>query len=151
MLTIYVGQGFRDDCITEVKAYFGRKRSQWNNWFNQEKVKEIVKEIDNTIAIKDSYLESPVFGAISPDMLSSGCKGLILLQVMDDINLYATRCGDNCVPQLLRIAQEKDIRITLHHCMQFPDVFPCKVVIAESGKEVSGRREFVNEFYKYRY
>lgn len=150
MLTIYSAQEFRDDCLIEVKDYFDLERRHWNEWLNQEKVKEIIKDIDNTIAVKDSYLESPVFGAMSPDRLSTGCKGVILLQVLDDINLYATRCGDNCVPQILRIAQEKDIRITLHHYMKFPEEFPCKVVMAESGKVIKGMEEFEREFYRIR-
>lgn len=70
MLTIYSAQEFRDDCLIEVKDYFDLERRHWNEWLNQEKVKEIIKDIDNTIAVKDSYLESPVFGAMSPDRLS---------------------------------------------------------------------------------
>lgn len=70
MLTIYSAQKFRDDCLVEVKDYFDLERRHWNEWLNQEKVKEIIKDIDNTIAVKDSYLESPVFDAMSPDRLS---------------------------------------------------------------------------------
>lgn len=142
MLKIWV-KGFRDDCVRKISPYFNLYKKK--EWFNRPDVKAIIKDIDDTIAVKDEYLESPIFGGMSPEKLSNGCKALILMQVLD-VNVYATRCGDNCVNHLLRIASEKDLEITLHHSMKFPDKF--EAIMMDTGKEIHSREEFILEFYK---
>ena len=75
MLYIYAGNGFKEDCIKNVNGYFNLNKKK--EWFNREDVKRIIKGIDNTIAVKDEYLESPIFGGMSPERLSCGCKAVI--------------------------------------------------------------------------
>lgn len=144
MLKINVGFDFKEDCITTIDGYFFQYKKK--DWFNTEIVKKIIKGIDNTIAVKDEYLESPVFGGMSPERLSTGCKAVILM-AMTDAHIYATRCGDNCVPYILEVAKIKDVEITLHHCMRFPED-GWEALIIETGKIVRSRKEFVHEYYK---
>ena len=66
MLKVWV-KGFRDDCIKAPGLYFNRVKKK--EWFNRSDIKQIIKEIDNTIAVKDEYLESPVYGGMSPEIL----------------------------------------------------------------------------------
>lgn len=142
MLKIWV-DGFRDDCIKTPGSYFDRNKRK--DWFNRKDIKEVIREIDDTIAVKDEYLESPVFGGMSPDRLSQGCKAVILLYVNPLCNVYASRCGDNCVPSILRLAEGTDVVITLHHAMHFPkEGFVAEMM--DTGKMVSGRREFFLEY-----
>lgn len=143
MLYIHV-TGCESDCITQVTSYFNLFKKK--EWFNNPVVKRIIKNIDKTIAVKDEYLESPVFGGMSPDRLSTGCKAVILMEVLENPNIYATKCGDNCVPDILEIAGRKDITITLHHCMKFPEFFDAYII--ETQKEIHSRKEFVFEYYK---
>lgn len=143
MLYIYV-KGFQKDCIIDVNKYFNFRKKK--DWFNEESVKKIIKGIDDTIAVKDEYLESPVFGGMAPERLSGGCKAVIMLDVIDNINIYATKCGDNCAKYIQEIAESKDIRITLHHPMIFGD--DVHAVFIDSNKEVHSYREYIEEFYR---
>ena len=143
MLMIRVN-GFEEDCIKDPNLYFDLHKKK--DWFNRTRVKEIIKSIDDTIAVKDEYLESPVFGGMAPERLSGGCKVVIMMEVLDDKSQYATKCGDNCVPEILKIAEYKDLRITLHHPMRFPDKF--EALMLDTGVIVHSRREFVFEYYR---
>lgn len=137
---------FKENCIRNVTGFFSIYKKK--EWFNDKNVKQIIKDIDDTIAVKDEYLESPVFGGMSPDRLSCGCKAVILMQVLDHSNVYATKCGDNCVEHILRIAKQKDLEITLHHVMKFPEKFEAYMI--DSDKYVHSMEEFVDEYYRIR-
>ena len=143
MLKIWV-EGFRSDCIKNPNSYFNRNKKK--DWFNREDVKKVIKEIDNTIAVKDEYFESPVYGGMSPERLPHGCKCVILLLINPLCNVYASRCGDNCVPGILRLAEKTDVVITLHHIMGFPE--DVKAEMMDSGKIVNNREEFLEEYGK---
>lgn len=143
MLRIHI-KGFEEDCIRNVTGYFNFNKKK--EWFNQPRVKEIIKNIDDTVAVKDEYLESPIFGGISPERLSCGCKAVILIEVLEGVNVYATKCGDNCVPDIIEIASRKDLTITLHHPMRFPDDFNAYII--DTSKYVHSRKEFIDEYYR---
>lgn len=141
MLKIWVA-GFREGCIKNPGSYFNRYKKK--EWFNREDVKEVIKEIDTSVAIKDEYIESPVYGGISPRDLSQGCKSVILLYINPTCNVYATRCGDNCFPAIMRLAEKTDVVITLHHVPVLPR--PFKALMMDTGIEVNSPEEFVTEF-----
>lgn len=143
MLNVWV-KGFQSDCIKDPKSYFNIKKRK--DWFNRDDIKGVIKEIDNTIAVKDEYLESPVFGGMSPERLSTGCKAVILLYMNPTCNVYASRCGDNCVPSILRLAKEKEVVITLHHIMDIPDGTPIRFL--DTDKIVFTREEYLDEYGK---
>lgn len=142
MLKIHL-KGFPDNCIKNIDGYFNMEKDR--DWFNRPDVKRIIKNIDNTIAVKDEYLESPVFGGMAPDRLSKGCKGVVMLAVLDDINLYATGWGDNCAPEILEVAKYKDIEITLHRLMRFPE--PFEIYLVDYDKTITTMGEFYFAFY----
>lgn len=145
MLKINIDFDFEKECITDVDSYFNVEKEK--DWFNREDVKKIILGIDKTIAVKDEYMESPIFGAIPPDRLSSGCKAVILMLMCDDINVYATRCGNNCVPYILEVAKTKDVEITLHHCMEFPED-GWEALVVDTGVIVRSQEEFEDEYDK---
>lgn len=147
MLYIHVDNDKTKNVIRSVDYYFNSHKKK--EWFNDPFVKRIIKEIDNTIAVKDEYMESPVFGGMSPDRLSTGCKALILMYLTDEI-VFATRCGDNCALLLYEIAQKKDLHIMLNHCMPFPPDFPLHAIFVDSGKEVFTNFDYVVEFVRLR-
>ncbi|HBA97535.1 MAG TPA: DUF4869 domain-containing protein [Lachnospiraceae bacterium] len=146
MLYIHVGQIERE-CIRTIDPYFNRNKSK--DWFNRDDVKRIIKNIDLSVAVKDEYIESPVFGGMSPTKLSTGCKAVILMAVLEKPYIYATKCGDNCVTDILEIASKKDVHITLHHIMQFPES-GFEAVMAESEKKICTFGGFVDEYYRIR-
>ena len=146
MLNIWF-DGFDKKCIKDPKSYFNLHKKP--NWFNNEWVKKVIKEIDNVNAIKDEYMESPVFGAMSPERLSPGCKCLILLYAKPDCNVYASRCGDNCAKYILELAEEKDITITLHDGMIFTKDFTARIL--DTNKLITTGFEYIREYINWKY
>lgn len=144
MLYIHT-RGKEQTCVDQIDKFFSRHKK--TEWFDNPVVRRIIKNLDKTDVVQGEVLNSPVFGVMSPDRLSTSCKAIIMLETIDGINIYATRCGDNCVPDILEIASRKDITITLHHCMRFPDGgFEAKVI--ETGTIIHSHLEFVNEYYR---
>ena len=119
------------------------------SWFNNREVKRIIKEIDDTEAVQDEFLLSPVYGAIAPERLSTGCKCLILLSINPKCNLYASRMGDNCSDLLLEMAEKTDVIVTFHNLMKFNKNFKAKIL--DTNEIVETRLELINQFRKVRY
>ena len=143
MIKVHILQD-RKDCVKNIGTYFDAVKK--SEWFDLPLVREIIKGIDKTDVIKGPVLESPVLGIMSPDKLSSGCKAVILLAMVPDINIYATRCGNNCAPYIEEVARDKDVVITLHHCLLFTE--DVELVFLDSGLHVHSRKEYINEFYR---
>lgn len=62
-----------------------------------------------------------------------------------------TNCGDNCAKWILKIAEEKNLTITLHHYLDFsrdfdknPNEF--KIKLLNSGKIITSFKEYAIEF-----
>ena len=143
MLHIWVQEPH--DLIKAVDGYFNRNKTK--DWFNRQDVKNIILDIDKTVAVKDEYLESPVFGGMAPERLSTGCKALILMLVQDR-PVYATKCGDNCTKYILEIAEQKDLYICMHSLLLVPMDFHC--IMEDSGLEVFSRWEYIDEYNRLR-
>lgn len=146
MLYIKVGD-FTKDVIVNVNAYFNLMKKK--EWFEDQFVRKVIKEIDKSEVISGEYIESPVFGGMSPERLSSGTKALILMRCDPQYTVYATRCGDNCFPFIKELAEIQDVNIMLHHCPTVPEDFTATFV--ESGVKTKCRKEFVDEYYKIRH
>ena len=145
MLYVKVGD-FTDECIVDVSRYFNIFKEK--EWFADLFVRKVIKCVDNSEVIKGEYIESPVFGGMSPERLSSGAKALILMKMCPQYVVYATRCGDNCAPFILELAEQQDVTILLHHCMTFPN--DIHAIFVESGREVHNYNEFIEEYFKLR-
>ena len=144
MLYIHLGE-FKNEYIIDVDLQFNIFKEI--SWFEDNFVKNVIREIDKSEVVKGEYIESPVWGGMSPEKLSSGCKAVILMKFYPQRVIYATRCGDNCVRSILSLAQQQDVHILLHHCMKFPDSF--QAIMYDSGKEVTSDAEFVREYYNF--
>lgn len=123
MLSIWFGEKGLDleGRIVHTSDYFDGMYEQ--SWFQSDLAKEIIKGVDKSNYISGEYIESPVFGGISPRDLSTGCKTLLVLLNEDNVVVSGERMGDNCYPWLLRIAEQKDITITLCHNVEIPEPF----------------------------
>jgi hypothetical protein len=144
MLKIRFGE-LDESVIYNVRAYFDARKKV--DWFSRPMVRKAIKGIDKSDVIAGEVINSPVLGAIPPQLLSEGCKAVILMDVLDNPSIYGTECGDNCVPDILEIASRKDITITLHHAMKFPDKFDAYLV--DLDKYIHSREEFIDEYYKF--
>ncbi len=132
---LYITLGFNvEGKISNTSGYFNSKYKV--DWLNNDLAKEIIKDIDNSIHVKDHVIESPVLGAIPPIWLSTGCKGLlILLNSPSGIILSGERFGDNCFKWLSKLGEQKDVYITLSHYLDEEDI-PLTATITNNGKVV---------------
>ena len=116
MLNIMFGAD--DETIQDVDVWFDNEYE--DDWLEDEFVKQMVSDIDDSTIVSPRCIESPVLGQIPPTDLSSGVKALILMYKLNR-TIYATVCGDNCAKWIVEIAKRKDITICLEHYMVFPD------------------------------
>ena len=89
-----------------------------DSWFDDELVKSMILDVDQCTVLSPNCLAHKDFGQISPNLLSSGVKALILM-LKTDLVIYATNCGDNCVKWIIEISKIKSIKIALGHYMDF--------------------------------
>lgn len=124
-----------------VTPYFNLHKEK--EWFDDPFVRKVIKAIDDSEVIKGEYIESPVWGGMSPDRLSTGVKALILMRMLPDANIYATKCGDNCAPYIVELSKMQDVTITFQHIMKFNQDFDA--IMMETGKEIHTWRDYLRE------
>ena len=115
MLNIFYGD--MKEAVYNTAAYF--KYDYEDNWIIDPFVKTMIKDVDQSIVLDNGVIHSPVLGKIPPVSLSGGVKTLILVKFEKDKIFNASTCGDNCAKWLLRIAENEDRTINLHHLMNF--------------------------------
>ena len=93
--------------------------------------------------LDSGVIDSPVLGKIPPTGLSGGVKTLILVKFEKDKVFNASTCGDNCAKWLLRIAENEDRTINLHHLMNFGKE-PFTVRILNTNQIVDAMDELVS-------
>lgn len=74
--------------------------------------KGIIKEIDNSEVVSSNLIQSPTLDAIPPDLLSTGCKCVLLTTYLDEM-FVSSMLGDNCLNALLKISDTKDIYLSV--------------------------------------
>ncbi len=139
-----------------LHVYFGRdtleKGFVWNpdkyfnynferEWFNDEKVIQMVKDIDDSQVIAEGVIDSPYLGIIAPQELSGGVKTLIMMLKTDE-KFNATACGDNCAEWILKLAEDKDITVNFRHIMDF-GYGEFKIHILNNDSYVNNMLEFL--------
>ena len=115
MLNIFYGD--MKEAVYNTAAYF--KYDYEDSWIVDSFVKEMIQSVDQSIVLDSGVIDSPVLGKIPPTGLSGGVKTLILVKFDKDKIFNASTCGDNCAKWLLRIADNEDRTINLHHLMNF--------------------------------
>lgn len=76
-------------------------------------VKDMIKDIDNSIVLSNQCIQSPVLGQIPPERLSSGVKTCIMLYKLDDFSPDLVVCGENCESWLSKIFRVKDCKVSM--------------------------------------
>jgi len=114
-----------------------------DDWFEDETVKQMIRDIDKSEAISPYSIISPILGNISYERISGGVKGLIMMLKFktenDSIIYYSSAAfGDNCFPWIWNIAKEKDIYLYVCSVFYFPkwDNFP--VYCLDNNKTYTG-------------
>lgn len=140
MLKIYFGEMKGE--IYNPPLYFANQYE--DEWITSQLSKEMILDVDKSEVISAHVIESPVLGAITPLQLSGGVKTLILMAHDDTGRFFnASAGGDNCAKWILRIAEEKDLTITLHNIMSFQDL-DIKAEILNGGRIINNYTEYLD-------
>lgn len=133
--------------VTSIKAYFDSVAKR--EWFDDDFVKEMILEIDQTECYAAYNMYSPFLGAMNFKQLSGGVKGLILLYKHNENKLFlkSSTFGDNCVSCLLKIAEQRDVYLCMTHILKLPKVFTA--VCLDSGETISNYREYLDAWDDY--
>lgn len=115
MLNIFYGE--MANAVYNTASYF--KYDYEEDWLTDPQVKKMIQDIDKSTVLANRVIDSPVLGKISPLELSGSVKTLILVKYEPEKVFNASTCGDDCAKWLLKIAEQEDRTINLHHLMDF--------------------------------
>ena len=133
MLHVYFGE--MDGIIYNTEVYF--KNTYQDEWIVDPFNMEMIRDVDSSEVLASGVIDSPVLGKIPPERLSGGVKTQLPEKVF-----YASACGDNCAPWLLRIAAQEDRTVNLRHIMDF-GFGPFDIHILNTDQIVHTMRELV--------
>ena len=139
MLNIFYGD--MKEAVYNTAAYF--KYDYEDSWIIDPFVKEMILDVDQSVVLDSGVIDSPVLGKIPPTGLSGGVKTLILVKFDEDKIFNASTCEDNCAKWLLKIAEEEERTVNLHHLMNFGDE-PFEIRILNTDQIVHSMEELVS-------
>ena len=139
MLNVYLGK--MDEAVYYPPVYFDNRYE--DEWITDSFVKEMVKDVDQSVVLDSGVIDSPVLGKIPPTGLSGGVKTLILVKFEKDKIFNASTCGDNCAKWLLKIAETEDRTVNLRHLMRF-EAEPFNIRILNTKQIVHTMEELVS-------
>lgn len=144
---LYNGEVVR--VILYVKDYM--LDSYEDEWFEDEFVKSIVKDIDKS-EIQGQCVISPVLGSISIRDISAGAMTVIALDKATNLDgeeymLYMGSCGDNCVGKIEEIAKKKDVMVFLPYMLKFSE--DIKAVCLNDGSMINNYDEYLRKFVQF--
>ena len=117
MLKIFFGE--MDNVLHNVDTYFNNQYQY--SWLEDDFVKALIKDVDKSVVESPECIMSPVLRQIPPTRISGGAKAVILMKYVPERVINASNCGDNCAKWILKLGNERDIIINLHHIMEFED------------------------------
>ena len=113
------------------------------NWVMDDFARKVIRDIDDSEVLAPDVIRNDIFGTFPSTELSAGVKTLLLIKNMPNKVFNISNCGDNCAKYILELAQERDIKVTLHHAMYFGKEFSVKVVNNGKRKIISDPVEFL--------
>ncbi len=112
-------------------------------WIETPLSKEMIADVDKSKVVGPYLIQSPVLGPISPERLSGGVKTLMLAAFDESGHIFnASACGDNCAKWILKIAEKKDLTVTLHNIMSFHGL-PFKARILNTGETINDYMDYI--------
>ena len=145
MLKIYFGHHPNEIYNTDV--YYQNQYEK--EWITDKFVQQMIADIDDSKVISDDIIQNSVFDTFPSTELSAGVKTLILIYKLPKLIFNISNCGDNCSKYLLEIARDQDIKVCLHHAMDFGSDFAVKVVNDRRRKVITDQVEFLMLAHQY--
>ena len=109
MLNVYFGKDWKS--VIEPDGYF--KYSYDEKWFDDDIVKQMVKDIDNSDVLDEACIRSPYLGLIPPTDLSGSVKTLIMIYKGSEHPFDLICCGENCEKWLAWLGSNVDRDVTV--------------------------------------
>lgn len=135
MLKLIFGRNHVDEekFYLDSRIYF--KKHKKPEWFSDPFVQKFLKEIDGSTVLFEEALKDYRGRGISTEMISTGCKTLCCIYYTNDGTIfYGSLLGDNCIPFLVEIAEQKDVILVLEHYLDFPEeVFSKNLLVDNNG------------------
>ena len=119
------------------------------DWVMDEFARRVIRDIDASEVVAPDLIENEIFGSFSSTELSAGVKTLLLIRNIKNRIFNISNCGDNCVPYLLELAKDRDIKVTLHHAMDFGNSFAVKVINNNKRKVITDPTELLMLAHRY--
>lgn len=138
MLKIFYGN--MPEAVFNTSVYF--KNAYEDSWITDPVARKMILDVDKSIVLDSSVIDSPVMGKIPPTSLSGGVKTLILMKNERDKIFNASTCGDNCAKWILRLGQTDDLTINLRHLMDFGEG-SFEICILNTNQIVHSMKELV--------
>lgn len=92
-----------EEVLRTVTEYFPLIKE--DEWFEDQLVKDMVLDVDQTTLVGTQMAMSPYFGSMPNSDLSGGVKGLIMIYKYPDEREYSSVIfGDNCVKWLCKLS-----------------------------------------------
>ena len=138
---------FREDEreIRYTDSYFNNNYQ--DEWFEDDLVKQMIKDIDLSDVLNAQIFISPVLGAIPVTQISGGAKAVILMLKKSELLIHGNSCGDNCAEWISRIGKMQDIYVHLTYPMRFPD--DVELTVIDTGVTCNSYKEYVEEYLKW--
>ena len=113
------------------------------NWVMDDFARRVIREIDDSEVTAPDLISNEIFGSFPSTELSAGVKTLLLIRNLPKKVFNASNCGDNCAEYLLELAKDRDIKVTLHHAMDFGTEFCVQVVNDRRRKKITDPTELL--------
>lgn len=138
---------FREDDreIRYTDSYFDNNYQ--DEWMEDEKVKQIIRDIDKSELVDVHIVLSPVLGAIPVTQISGGAKAVILMLKMPEMLIHGNSCGDNCADWIARIGKMQDIHVHLTYPMRFPE--DVELIVDDTNTYCNSYQAYTEEYLKW--
>lgn len=136
-----------EEAVYHPPTYFDNRYE--DEWITDTLTVQMIKDIDKSDVVSAHLIQSPVLGSISVKDISGGVKTLILMAFDTSGRIFnASACGDNCAKWIVKLGEDKDLTINLHHVMDFSGIANFEAVMVNTGKKVNSYEEYFEEALK---
>lgn len=114
-----------------------------DDWMTDGWAERVIREIDHSRLLEPQIVESPVYGTMITEWLSSGTKVLIMAKAVQNVVYNGDDCSDQCWPLLLELSKEVDIMASLTYLpRKFQWPHGAEMTIINTGQSVGSYDEF---------
>ena len=138
MLQLWINHEISDWRIITLPSRSTVKSIYKKEWSTGKWTNYISTKVDKTPLIKDYCFESPIFGQIAPESLSTGAIALIIMAHEPNTIMPMSWLGDNCIPVLADMCKELDCTASFGDRWCNMSVFD-KIHILDTNDTINGK------------